>query len=152
MFKYQATTQWELDNVRASRPGAEALKDVLLDEYPGSRNLGIYCRRRVGGKCGETAKLTPKNASNHSAGRAIDFGCNKAQGDSAFLRLIAAAKSGLPVCELIWYRQRWTPETGVRGYGGPHPHTDHIHITITTDMACCPNTLVTREWIRALLP
>lgn len=138
--------------MRSDRPGTVALRDVLLSQYPGSKSLGIYCRRRVGGKCGESALVTPQNASNHSAGRSLDFGCSKAQGDSAFLRLIAAAKAGLPVCELIWYRQRWTPETGVVPYKGPSPHTDHVHISITTDMACCPNTNVTRAWIAALLP
>ena len=153
MYQYQAPTQWELDNIRGPRPGSEALLTVLKDHYAGSKSLGIYCRRRIGGRsCNEPVRLTPQNASNHSVGRGIDWApANKAQGDDAFVRMIAAAKAGLPVCELIWYRQRWTSSRGVVPYKGDSPHTDHIHITITTDLACCPNTSASRLSIHGMI-
>jgi hypothetical protein len=140
-MKYQGPTSTELRTISGPQPGVQAFADaVMLKLGPtrGLTNLGIYNRRTVRGRKGP---LTPLNASLHAVGRAWDCGvpkgpAGKQLGDELWLRCVDGATRGLVgVQEVIWNRQRWTPDKGVRPYKGVDDHTTHLHISFSIDWA-----------------
>jgi len=94
----------------------------------GSRNLGIVnCRPVRGGKAD----------SLHSEGRASDLGhlvripAEGAAGDRLAALLVQNAHA-LGVQCVIWNRRIWSSSRPTwRPYGGPNPHTDHLHVELT---------------------
>ena len=131
-YAYQPVTSVELKTVKGPRPGAQAIMDTVLwyRHGKGVGNAGIYNRRPVRGK----TILTPSTASLHAAGRGLDISVPSINvGDELYLRLAAAADA-IGVCEIIWNRKRYTSK-GEAPYNGVSPHTDHLHIGITADMA-----------------
>ena len=125
---YEPVTQLELLRYRSARPGVRVFMNVMLFLFKarGMSDVGIYNRRAVRGG---------KSWSLHAVGRAADLGVNsKALGDEIADRLVrAAAKLG--ICEVIWYRRRWTAEKGWQSYHGADNHTTHVHVGFTRDMA-----------------
>ena len=140
-MKYQGPTSTELRTITGPQPGVQAFADAVMLKYGPTRhltNLGIYNRRTIRGRSGV---LTPLNASLHAVGRAWDAGVPKGPagknlGDELWKRCIDGATKGLVgVQEIIWYRQRWTPDKGVRPYKGVDDHTTHLHISFSIDWA-----------------
>lgn len=142
MPKYQAVTASEANGVHGPRPGAVALQDVILMHYAGRLGTdGIYNHRKVRGS------LT--SWSLHAAGRAIDIHVPPTQaalGGELMVRLVKSADA-LGVCEVIWNRTRWDGTSGqTKPYGGSDPHTTHVHIGMTVDIASRPNTPDLHKW------
>jgi hypothetical protein len=116
----------------AAKPGVVAFRDLVLRSYPGTRSLGISRACTVGGR------------SEHKEGRAFDWGVNvarpaeKAAADELLRWLHATDRYGnrfanarrLGVQYVIWNRRIWSSYAPTwRAYGGPSPHTDHVHVS-----------------------
>lgn len=116
----------------AAKPGVVAFRDLLLRTYPRTRNLGISRACSVGGR------------SEHKEGRAFDWGVHvnrpaeKAAADDMLRWLLATDKHGnrhanarrLGVQYVIWNKRIWSSYAPTwRAYGGPNPHTDHVHVS-----------------------
>lgn len=124
-MRYEPVTPDEYRAHRGSeRPGTRALSaavDIALPGGPAKPAQRVNDRPVRGG----TAR------SIHSVGRATDnFPRNNVAGWTIALRMIAHHRD-LQVCEVIYERRRWTPETGMRRYTGENPHLDHIHAAQT---------------------
>jgi hypothetical protein len=113
-------------------PGAEALGDALIRIFGGSYQ-GYACRPNTADE---------NRMSVHGTGRAVDyFPESKAKGDAAARWLtVNHVKFGVQL--VIWWHQDWScsaldnvPGVGAGDgwtpYGGPVPHTDHLHIELT---------------------
>jgi hypothetical protein len=135
LLVYQPVTDAELRTIKGPQPGAKALLAACQFSVPGTTSMGIYNRRPVAGT---------KTWSVHSSGRAIDVGCKtKAMGDALVAKLVPNADA-LGISQVIWYRQIWDSR-GYRAYKGQNAHTDHIHITMSIQAACCPDTPALRS-------
>ena len=68
----------------------------------------------------------------HGTGRAVDyFPESREKGDQA-LATVRGYAAQWGVQYVIWYRQDWSCGDAAMGsYGGPNPHTDHLHIEVT---------------------
>lgn len=102
-------------------PGARALGEHLTGRYGGSFQ-GYNCRPNT---------AAPSMLSVHGTGRAVDFfPPSKAVGDQVAALLVDNwERWGVQM--VIWYRRDWTCSNGWTSYGGPNPHTDHIHLELT---------------------
>lgn len=117
------------------KPGVVGFRNLALQAFPGSRDLGI------GQSCD-----TPDGVSEHKEGRAFDFGvridvpAERAMADRMLTWLFATDRYGnqdamirrLGVMYIIWDHRIWgsyRADEGWRPYDGPNPHTDHIHIS-----------------------
>lgn len=121
---------------RDEQPGARALRDLVLEQYPATRDGGILRACGRGGR------------SEHKDGRAWDWmvdaddAAQAAEADELLGWLLATDDDGnehamarrFGVMYLIWDRRIWSAaraEEGWRPYRGPHPHTDHVHISLS---------------------
>jgi hypothetical protein len=119
-----------------AKPGTAALRNLLLKDNPGSRNLGIVTGCTVGG------------TSEHKEGRAFDWGVNitrpaeKAMADAFIAKLLATDEYGnkyalarrMGIMYLIWDNHIWgsyRASEGWRDYHGASTHRDHIHISMS---------------------
>lgn len=112
--------------------GTEALGDALMRLYGGSYG-GYACRPNT---------ADASRMSVHGTGRAVDwFPPSKAKGDAA-ARWLAVNHVKFGVQLIIWWHKDWScsaldnvPGVGIgdgwTDYGGPIPHTDHLHIELT---------------------
>ena len=116
------------------RPGSHVLGEYLLDHFAIITSIGGYaCRRNTA----DQARM-----SVHGTGRALDVfipmvsgAANNAQGDKVANWLVKNAQS-IGVQLIIWDRSVWRANgTNDAPYGGPVPHTDHIHVELTTEAA-----------------
>lgn len=108
-------------------PGAEALMDWAVDNHDRAVNLGIYSRRRIGGT---------RWWSVHAEGRALDVGFPLVRGGHPeghrLAQTLVDHHRQLGVQQVIWALRAWRNTVGVwRGYGGPSPHLDHVHVELT---------------------
>lgn len=138
---YQPVQSWELTRHHGPRKGTQAIMNIILFLYGwlGARNGGIYNRRRQRG--GSAWSL-------HAVGRAGDIAVpNKAVGD-AIVKVLIQLHVVLGICEIIWYRSRWTPELGWRSYSGQDDHTSHIHYGNTIAFADSKASLeALQQWV-----
>lgn len=107
--------------------------------YPGTEALGEALKARWGGSYGGySCRPNTADASQlsvHGTGRAVDwFQPSKAAGDEAAEWLVANAEA-FGVQLVIWNRRDWFCNAGWTSYGGPNPHTDHIHVELTIPAA-----------------
>jgi hypothetical protein len=119
-----------------AKPGTTALRNLLLRDNAGSRNLGIVRGCSIGG------------TSEHKEGRAFDWGVNvgnakeKAEANAFVAKLLATDQFGnkyalarrMGVMYVIWNRQIWSAyraSEGWRPYHGASAHTDHVHISLS---------------------
>lgn len=128
--------------IAGERRGARALRSLLINHYPGTRDLGIVRACSVGGN------------SEHKEGRAFDWGVDaynateREYADSYLAWLLgsdpygnaygAARRQG--VMNAIWNGRIWgayRADAGWRTYTGPSPHTDHVHFSLSWDGAAC---------------
>lgn len=132
-MRYEPVTTWELIRYHSARKGTKALMDVLLYLFHANRvtNQGIYVRRRQRG--GSAWSL-------HAVGRSGDLGIPNIPTGTIIAELLVRRAGELGVCEVIFNRRRWTPESGWRHYSGVNPHTTHIHFGNTRAMADSPLT------------
>ncbi|MET0787214.1 MAG: hypothetical protein ABWY25_10955 [Paenisporosarcina sp.] len=101
--------------------GTEALAESIKRKYGGSYG-GYACRQNTA----DSSQL-----SVHGTGRAVDFfPQSKSEGDAIAGWLVQNHKKfGIQL--VIWYRRDWDCDSGWTSYGGPVPHTDHLHIELT---------------------
>ena len=72
--------------------------------------------------------------SMHGTGRALDIFTTRAAGGDEVANYLVRNANQLGIQLVIWNRTLWkvTPGGGSsRAYGGPNPHTDHIHAELT---------------------
>jgi hypothetical protein len=116
----------------------------------GTRELGDYLQANFAGITGYGGYACRPNTANtsqlsvHGTGRAIDVmiplvkgDANNATGDKIANFLVQNAEK-IGVQFIIWDRNSWGASRSkpkLRSYGGPHPHTDHIHVELTPDGA-----------------
>ncbi|MCU1375593.1 MAG: hypothetical protein JWO68_2879 [Actinomycetia bacterium] len=119
-----------------AKVGTTAMRNLLLKDNAGTRNLGIVRGCGVGG------------TSEHKEGRAFDWGVNvhnareKAEADAFTAKLIATDEHGnkyalarrMGVMYVIWNQRIWSAyraDEGWRPYHGASAHTDHVHISLS---------------------
>ena len=111
--------------VGGHRPGCKAFGQYLVDTW-GGRFEGYNCRANTA----DASRL-----SVHGTGRAVDF----FPPDMATGAEVAAACVELHetwgIQMVIWDHNDWTCANGWTTYGGPSPHTDHLHIEQTIEAA-----------------
>lgn len=112
----------------SARPGARALMSLLIampQVLPGLSNHGIY-------NCRDTALGNP---SAHGEGRALDVGCNIANGNRLVKELLDLGPVKLGISVLIHNRVIYSRKSpNGRKYTGD-PHVDHVHIEMTRHAA-----------------
>ncbi len=119
-----------------AKPGAVALRSLVLASYPGTSDYGIVRDCAAGG------------VSEHKEGRAWDWkvdALNPTQDAAArdllawLLRTDGAGHSNalarrLGIMYMIYNRQvwsAWNAGAGWQPYTGANPHTDHVHISLS---------------------
>lgn len=118
----------ETECIPGERPGVVQFRDWVLQEW-GGRDVGITR------DCGKTG-----SHSGHYSGRAWDWGLSvsnpveKRMADEMIAYLLdndAEMFRRLGMAYIIWNREIWSPQksTQWRPYGGPSPHTDHVHFS-----------------------
>jgi hypothetical protein len=115
-------------NWNGPQPAPRALWQLIHQNFPQTRNDGIYNNRNIAGT------HTP---SLHAEGRALDIGLSvshpdeKLIGDQLFKVFIDSA-TPVGFQELIWNHQIWsTARPHIHRYTGHDPHTGHIHAGFT---------------------
>lgn len=118
-----------------ARPGAVALRSLVLSAYRGTGDLGIVRACGIGG------------TSEHKEGRAWDWKINAfdpaedAAARDMFAWLLATDENGnefavarrLGIMYMIYNRRIWSASNaaaGWRAYSGPNAHTDHVHLSL----------------------
>jgi hypothetical protein len=101
--------------------GTEALGEAIKRKWGGSYG-GYSCRQNTA----DASQL-----SVHGTGRAIDFfPQSKGEGD-AIARWLVENHEEFGIQLIIWWYKDWSCGGGWSSYGGPVPHTDHLHIELT---------------------
>jgi hypothetical protein len=119
-----------------ARPGAVALRQLVLDAYPGTGDSGIV------------RSCTAAGASEHKEGRAWDW--RVSTGNPAHVLQVAdltawllapdehgndaAMARRLGIMYMIWDSKIWKSYQAGRGwqpYTGASPHTDHVHFSLS---------------------
>ena len=116
--------------------GAAKLKNHLLSTYPGISSIGGYaCRQNTANKA---------ETSVHGTGRALDIMIPKIKGQAdntvgdAIANWLVVNAEDLGVQFIIWDQTKWNASYSsnkAKPYGGPVPHTDHIHVELDLDGA-----------------
>lgn len=118
----------------AAKPGVLGFRDLLLERYPQSRNMGI----------GRPCELP--GLSEHKEGRAFNWGLDaydpaeRAVADEVLGWLFAPDEAGNPyamarrlgIMYIIWDGRIWSSflaDQGWRPFSGVQDHTDHIHFS-----------------------
>lgn len=123
-------------------PGNEILRQYLYDHFPSIASIGGYsCRQN-------TADLS--QLSVHGTGRALDImipevgsssEADNDAGDPVGNWLIENAEV-IGIQYIIWDQWTWSASRAAgskgRAYGGPNPHTDHLHVELS--LASSSNT------------
>jgi hypothetical protein len=122
------------------KPGLVAFRKLVLDRYPGTRDLGIV------------RDCAPGLISEHYEGRAWDWGTRadipreKAKAEELLAWLLRPDSKGNPaamarrlgVMYIIWNRRIWGSyrmAEGWRPYAGKEAHADHIHFSFSWEGA-----------------
>jgi len=118
------------------QPGVKDFRTLVLQTYPGTRNVGIHRECNIGA------------GSEHKEGRAWDWGVNvnipseKAAAEDLLVWLLKTDAYGnkhanarrLGIMYVIWNHEIWKSyqsEKGWQPYDGPNPHTDHVHFSFS---------------------
>ncbi len=116
-------------------PGAQVLKDWLLDAFPQIRSIGGYSCRPINGDS--------STMSVHATGRALDVmiptvdgDADNDLGDPIGNYLIEHAEE-IGIQYIIWDLWTWNGSRAAgnkeRMYGGAHPHNDHLHVELSVE-------------------
>jgi len=129
----------------ADKPGAVALRTLVLTAYPGTTG-------GIGRSC------SGSGSSEHHEGRALDWMVSAYTQEHLAADLLAwlladdsygnehAMARRLGVMYIIWNHEVWrayAPEDGWQPYNGSNPHTDHVHISMSWDGALRETTWFT---------
>ena len=106
-------------------PAVAALGQYLVGRYGGSFQ-GYNCRPNTA----DASQL-----SQHGTGRALDYFPESLAEGSAVAELLVEHWEAWGVQLVIWNRRDWTCAAGWTSYGGPNPHTDHLHIELRDQAA-----------------
>lgn len=134
--RYDSPPAWANGaNCTSYTDGAAELRRHILATFPGITSIGGYnCRAN---------SANPSETSVHGVGRALDVmispvngRANSTIGDPIANWLVRNAAE-IGVQYIIWNRVRWSGSRmpRVAPYGGPNPHTDHIHVELNLDGA-----------------
>jgi len=138
-YDVQPTYEPQQTCQNVAKPGAIALRDILLRTYPGTGSYGIA-----------TSCIGRSHVSEHLEGRAFDWKVSisnpqqKAQAETFLFWLTAvdgAMAKRLGVMYVMWDGRIWgayAPERGWRPFtcsGATACHRDHVHISLTWDGA-----------------
>lgn len=116
--------------------GADSLSKAIMQTYspPVTSVGGFSCRQNTAGP----------GVSVHGVGRALDIMIDgttpkgKEMGDKIRNVLINDAQR-LGIQRIIWQRHIWSADQdGWRDYGGPNPHTDHLHVEVNLEASKNP--------------
>jgi uncharacterized protein (TIGR03382 family) len=110
------------------KPGTKALGDQLKAQFKFSSYGGYSCRANT---------ANPGQLSIHAVGRALDVMTSGAAGER-IANHVATHSKALGIEMIIWNRTIWrVTQNGAtsKAYGGPNPHTDHVHIEVTPAVA-----------------
>lgn len=117
--------------------GTKQLGDFIRASFPGRVTSygGYACRQNTANKA---------QTSVHGTGRALDLfvplsggQADNTKGDEVANWLVRNA-GAIGVQYIIWDRASWQASLAgnkLRGYTGPHPHHDHIHLELSPDGA-----------------
>lgn len=117
-------------------PGAQILKDYLLEHFDGAISIGGY-------NCRPINHDPSKPTSVHGLGRALDIhvtcaacAADNEAGDPIAHWLIEHAEE-IGIQRIIWDGSSWKPRelSQTLSYGGGHPHNDHLHVELNLDGA-----------------
>ena len=133
---YEGAVKWTGASACGGKllPGSKVVGGYLMDHFKVITSVGGYaCRRNTA----NTSQM-----SVHGTGRALDVmvpeaggAANSAQGDKIANWLVKNAQS-IGVDLIIWNRSIWRANgTNASVYGGPIPHTDHVHVELTSEAA-----------------
>jgi hypothetical protein len=128
-----------------AKPGVLGFRDLLLETFPGTRNLGI-------GRVCEA-----EGVSEHKEGRALDWGVRaddpteRADAEQVLAWLLGPDADGQPyamarrvgLMYVIWDEHIWSSflaDEGWRPYVGRSEHRDHIHFSFSWDGALARTT------------
>ncbi len=103
---------------RALTPTAANLAEALRVRFPRVPIQGLACRPNT---------ANAAQMSVHGVGRALDV---MVGGDDDTANWLLANSAALGVQLIIWRRRVWRVGGGIRAYGGPNPHTDHVHVEV----------------------
>jgi plasmid stability protein len=125
--RYDSAGPWDRGRNCSNRftPGAEALGEHLQKEFGGSYG-GYSCRPNT---------ADASQMSVHGTGRAIDFFQQAKYEGDAIARLLVDNHEKWGIQQIIWWYRDWRCDSGWTYYGGPVPHTDHLHIELTIPAA-----------------
>lgn len=104
-------------------PAATALAATIRARF-GDLDIGGYACRPNTASSGRT--------SIHGVGRALDVMTTDGAPIADWLLAHSAA---LGVQLIIWNHTIWRGAGSVRPYGGPNPHTDHVHVEVRAGAA-----------------
>ena len=142
----------------ATKPGAVALAEILLEAHPRSVHSGIVRPCEMG------------ETSEHKEGRGFDWGVGSmdvAEVDEALERLLATDRLGNPhalarrigIMYMIWNGKIWSArlaDQGWRTYTGPNSHRDHVHFSLSWAGALGHTTLwqaaAAEGWLQPMPP
>lgn len=120
----------------SAKPAVSSFRSIVLQQHPATRSAGITRACSIGGQ------------SEHKEGRAWDWWVNvnkpaeRASAEHVIGWLLATDSAGhrhamarrTGVMYIVWNRQIWSTyraNEGWRAYGGPKPHTDHVHFSFS---------------------
>lgn len=114
------------------QPGTKALRDGVMEAYPGVTDLGIFNCRPVRGTDATGRRLVP---SVHGNGRAWDAGIPATSSGRQLGGHLAALLTSpevfpfLGIQAVIWWEKAWSlPRPYWHDYFGEDPHHSHLHI------------------------
>lgn len=120
----------------SAKPAVSSFRNIVLQQHPATRSAGITRACHIGGR------------SEHKEGRAWDWWVNvnkpseRASAEQVIGWLLATDSAGnrhamarrTGTMYIVWNRQIWSSyraNEGWRAYGGPKPHTDHVHFSFS---------------------
>lgn len=123
---YEAPGSWNGGRscAGAMLQGTQALGSRIETTFTVTGLSGYACRQNTANR---------SEISAHGTGRALDVFASPTNGDEVANWLVRNA-SDLGVQLVIWNRTLWIVSASgprIRSYGGPNPHTDHVHAELT---------------------
>jgi rare lipoprotein A len=105
--------------------GTKAMKAVVQDKFGISDVEGYNCRQNT---------ANTSEVSMHGTGRALDIMTSGSDGAKVADWLVTNHQA-LGIQFVIFSHTKWNASSGPGSYGGPNPHTDHVHAELTEEMA-----------------
>lgn len=112
-------------------PAVAEFARQLRARFPAITSVGTRA-----GSNHHTLSTTTGRRDVHEEGRAADAMVPSLAAGEPIANYVSKNAQALGVQGLIWRRAAWWADgRGLRAYGGPSPHTDHVHVEIGPDAA-----------------